>query len=112
LLSASINPPIDYLKERYNLKWFSSLLEEKDWEYTGNLIMWLWGEKEKVFKEKLLNIEKYAEIEFYTDNKDDISLMNYFLAQNKKLKIYVIPYNNKKYWKDYFSKSKIKYEFV
>jgi hypothetical protein len=60
----------------------------------------------------LLNLEKYNEIEFYTDNKDDISLIDYFLIQNKKLKVYIVPYNNIDYWKNYFSNIKIEYEFI
>lgn len=112
LLSASINPPIDYLKEKYHLKWFSSQLEEQNWIYTGKLLRSLRGEKEKIFQEGLFTLESYKEVDFYTDNQDDTPLINYLNKLGKDLKVYIIPYNNKWYRKDYFNLTKIAYEFI
>jgi phosphoserine phosphatase len=112
LLSASINPPIDGLKEKYQLSGFSSLLEEKNGVYTGRTTLALRGAKEQIFEKQLFDLAPYEEIEFYTDNRDDIGLMEYLQSKGKKLKIYIIPYHNRNYRTTYFTSHPINYEFM
>lgn len=112
LLSASINPPIDLLKDNIDVSWFSSTLEEKNWIYTWKLTLDLLWKKENIFFSKKLNIDNYDEIEFFTDNQEDISIINYLNQHNKNFKINIILKNNKNYWDNYFKNKKIKYEFI
>lgn len=112
LLSSSINPPIDFLKEELWIEWFSSILEEKNGIYTWKVLQSLWWKKEEVFKNKYFDLNKYQKIEFYTDNHDDINLIKYLYKQNDNLKIYIMSYWNKKYWDDFFYINKINYEFM
>lgn len=114
LLSASINPPIDYLKSIYWIEWFSSILEVKDWFYTWRINMPLWWEKEKIFSKKIFNLDKYEKTELYTDNFDDTSLIK-FLDTNSKLTIVHIVLtsgNWKNYRNKFFNSYKIEHEFI
>lgn len=112
LLSSSINPPIDFLKNKYKINWFSSILEEKDWVYTWKTSLSLRWQKELVFKRNMVNLDDYERVSFYTDNVDDIWLINYLNEHHKNVNIYIVPYKNKKYWNKYFSINKINHEFV
>jgi len=112
LLSSSINPPIDFLKQKFWIEWFSSRLEEKNWKYTWKVSQPLWWKKEIIFEKKLFNLNKYQQINFYTDNHDDTNLIKYLYRQNKNLKIYIRLYWNKKYWDKFFTINKINYEFM
>ena len=97
MLSASINPPIDFLKEKFWIEGFSSILQEKNWKYTWKVLQPLWWNKEKIFMENNLNLENYNKIDFYTDNHDDINLIKYLYKKNRNLKIWIMSYWNKKY---------------
>ena len=112
LLSSSINPPIDFLKEKFWIEWFSSKLEEKDWKYTWKVLTPLWWKKETVFEKIMFDLKEYRKIDFYTDNHDDYNLIKYLNQQNNNLKIYIKSYWNKKYWIRFFSNNRINYEFV
>ncbi len=112
LLSSSINPPIDFLKDKFWIEWFSSILEEKDWKYTWEVLQPLWWKKEIIFKNKLFELKKYNQIDFYTDNHDDINLIKYLSKKNRNLKIFIMSYRDKKYWNNYFTSNKISYEFM
>jgi len=112
LLSASINPPIDFLKKDLNINGFSSVLWINNWKYNWKLDFDLLGKKENIFKEKLIEINLYDEIHFFTDNTEDISIINYFIKNNKKIYAHIVIYNNKYYWKKYFKNNNIKHEFI
>lgn len=112
LLSSSINPPIDFLKKKLWIEWFSSTLEEKDGKYTWKILQPLWWKKEIVFEKQLFNLKDYREINYYTDNHNDTNLIKYLKEKNNNLKIYIKSYWNKKYWDNFFSNNKIKYEYL
>lgn len=112
LLSASINQPIDFLKSKFWIEWFSSVLEEKNGIYTWNVEEPLRWNKESIFEKWYLKLSNYSWITFYTDNLDDIWLIRYLNNHNKNVNICIVPYRNKKYWNNYFINNKYKYEFV
>ena len=112
LLSASINQPIDYLKNKFWIEWFSSILEEKAWIYTWKVIQSLRWNKESIFIEWKFSLNNYDSICFYTDNLDDVWLINYLNNHHKDINICIIPYKNKKYWKRFFNSNNINYEFL
>lgn len=111
LLSAAINPPIDFLKKKLNIEWFSSKLEERQWIYNWNFEISLWWKKELIFQKWIFIINWYKSITLYTDNKDDINLMLYLKKQCSNFKSIIIPYQNKDYWENILSKNNINYEF-
>lgn len=94
LVSASIDPVINAIARKYNVKWYSSKLEYINNVSTGRLASDLKGNKESV-------IEKYDTrlSVFYTDNIDDIpcaKLMKklYFIVKKtKKLTLINFPDN-------------------
>lgn len=112
LLSSSINQPIDYLKYKFGIDWFSSKLEEKNWKYTWKILLPLWWRKETIFEKNYFSLIWYKEINYYTDNHDDINLIKYFNRKNNNLKIYIRSYWNKKYWNNFFSINWIKHEYL
>lgn len=111
LLSSSINPPIDFLKEKFWIEWFSSTLEEKDGKYTWRVLQSLWWKKELLFKEWKINLDKYKKIELYTDNLDDVWLIK-FLNAYWDFFVYIIIHHNRKYWNKFFSINNINHEFI
>lgn len=111
-LSSSINPPIDFLQSKFWVDWFSSKLEEKDWKYTWKVLQPLWWKKQTVFEEWRIDLEKYEKIKFYTDNTNDSWLIKYLNENYGDVKFYIVPYQNKKYWNNFFSTNKINYEFI
>ena len=112
LLSSSINPPIDFLKNKLCIEWFSSILEEKDWKYTWEVLQPLRWKKEIIFENKMFELKKYDQIDLYTDNHDDVNLIKYFSKQTDNLKIYIMSHWDKKYWNNFFIFNKISYEFM
>lgn len=112
LLSASINQPIDYLKNKFQLEWYSSILEEKNGLYTWRVIQSLWWNKESIFEKWKINLNKYSQIDFYTDNWNDVWLIKYLGNHHSCVFIHIIPYKNKRYWNKFFSINKINYEFM
>lgn len=111
-LSSSINPPIDFLQDKFWISSFSSKLEEKDWKYTWKILKPLWWKKEIIFDEWMIDLKEYGKIDFYTDNINDSWLIKYLNIHHKQFKVYIVPYDNKKYWNKYFSNNNINYEFV
>lgn len=111
-LSSSINPPIDFLQDKFWVEWFSSILEEKNWIYTWKVLQPLWWKKEIIFEEWKINLNEYEKIEFYTDNMDDSWLIKYLDKYHNNVNIFIVPYKNKKHWNKFFSNNKIKYEFM
>ena len=112
LLSASINQPIDYLKDKFQIEWFSSILEEKDGFYTWRVQQSLWWNKEQIFKKWKVNLNNYWSVDLYTDNIDDCWLIKYLNDHCKCVIIHIIPYKNKRYWNKFFTVNKINYEFM
>ncbi len=83
LVSASINPPIDMLWSYLRVDYFSSELEEKDWIYTWKIKEdYLWN-KESLFLSKKLDISKYDNVSFYTDNLSDIWFITFIQKLSK-----------------------------
>ncbi len=115
LLSASINPPINLLANKYKINAFSSLLEQHNNVYTWDLLLDLLGKKEIIFEKWMIDLEQYTTIELYTDNKDDINLINFLYDTRKKVSVKIIPYNNLNYWQEslsIFNSSNFNYEFM
>lgn len=112
LLSASINQPIDFLKNKFWVEWFSSVLEEKNGIYTWNVTESLRWKKESIFERWYFKIDEYQWIIFYTDNLDDVWLIKYLNDHNKDVHICIVPYKNKKYRNNFFTINKYKYEYV
>jgi len=112
LLSAAVNPPIDFLKKKLNLEWYSSKLVEKKWIYNWKFQISLRWKKELIFQKWIFKINWYESIRLYTDNKDDINLMLYLKNQCTNFKSMIIPYKNKDYWEKILPKNDINYEFI
>jgi len=115
LVSASINPPIEILWNNLWLNYFSSQLEEKKWIYTWKMDEDLLWKKEKLIETKLLNVEKYDYVVFYTDDFTDIWFIKIIQEKSKNSKFYLII--RKKSWKKrrvklLLSNSIENYEFV
>ena len=111
-LSSSINPPIDFLQNKFWVDWFSSKLEEKNWKYTWKVLQPLWWRKQTIFEEWKIDLNVYEEIEFYTDNINDSWLIKYLCNRHSNVNIFIIPYKNKKYWNKFFRTNKICHEFM
>lgn len=112
LLSAAINPPVDFLKNKFNINWFSSILEEKDWIYTWKIINPLRWKKETIFRNRKLDIGSYKYVDLITDNIDDINLIEYLNKGTKNFKAYIKPYKNNSFRIKYFNSNHINYEFI
>ncbi len=112
LLSASINQPIEILANKFKFDYFCSKLEVKNWIYTWKYIFDLLWKKEIIFEQKFFNILWFDKIIFYTDNMEDISLINYFLKKNKSLELYIVKLKNEDYWNQKLKNKKLKYEFI
>ncbi len=90
LVSASINPPIDMLWNYLWVDYFSSELEEKDWIYTWKVKKDLLWNKEILFLSKKLDISKYDNVSFYTDNLSDIWFITFIQKLSKNSNFYLI----------------------
>ena len=90
LVSASINPPIDMLWSYLWVDYFSSILEEKWWVYTWRVINDLLWNKESLFLSKKLDISKYDNVLFYTDNLTDIWFITFIQKLSKNSNFYLI----------------------
>jgi len=112
LLSASIPQPIEILSKYFNIINYSSELEVRKWHYTWRFKNDLLWKKEFIFLENKFDLKKYNKIIFYTDNREDISLINYLLEKKKKINLYIIPYKNKEYRLNFLEDKNIKYEFI
>lgn len=115
LVSASINPPIDMLWNYLWVEYFSSELEEKKWIYTWKVKKDLLWNKETLLISKKLDISKYDNVSFYTDNLSDIWLIMFIQKFSKNSKFYLIIKSEKKRnkWLKLLHSNKIKnYEFI
>lgn len=91
LVSASINPPIDMLSNYLWIEHYSSILEEnKEWKYTWKIKNDLLWNKESLLKTKKLNLKKYNNVVFYTDNLSDIWFIKAIQRLAKSYKFYLI----------------------
>ena len=115
LVSASIDPPIQILAEFLSVPYYASKLEQKNniltWSFTEDLQ----GRKESIFKENKINLNNYKEISFYTDNKEDISLISYLYKTKKlsKVNIILLSENDRSYRDHYFTSLKFtNYEYL
>lgn len=111
-LSAAINPPIDFLKKKFWIDGFSSVLEEKSWIFTWKFVRNLWWQKESIFINNEIPLKTYEHIELYTDNIDDCNLILYLNKETKYLKVNIIPYKNIKYRRKFLNSFNINYEFI
>jgi phosphoserine phosphatase len=112
LLSASINPPVEELSKFLNIKCYSSILDIKEWIYTWKLSLDLLWKKESIFKDFIKLKKNYTLIELYTDNEEDISLIDFLRSKEINLKIKIVVNNNKHYWDSYFSNKDLNYEYI
>ena len=111
LLSAAINPPIDYLSKEIWIESYSSKLKESKWFYTWDIVP-LWWKKEKVFRDDCIKLSKYSNVELYTDNKDDINLMKFLNENNSLFYVHILPYKNTKYREKVLELYNIKHEIM
>ena len=115
LVSASINPPIDMLWKYLWVEYFSSKLEEKKWIYTWKVEKDLLWNKESLLVLKKLDISKYDNVSFYTDNLSDIWFITFIQKLSKNSKFYLIIKSEKiknKWLKLLYSSSIKNYEFI
>ncbi len=115
LLSASINPPIQILWEYLWIETYSSILNLKNWIYTWKVKYDLLGNKQEILEKKDINIKNFSETIFYTDNLEDIWLIQYIKNHVKKYKIYIKindKKNHKKRQKILLNNNILNYEFI
>ncbi len=92
LLSASLDPVVKAIASELNIRrYFCSLLEEKDRQYSGNYYEDIRGCKKEIF---LNEIGECVEFVFVTDNKEDLPLLEY-----STLPYIVVRKKYKKFWK-------------
>ncbi len=111
LLSASINPPIDYLSEKLWIRSYSSKLEEEKWIYTWKVSPLRW-KKERIFINNHIKLSEFSTIELYTDNIDDVWLIKYLKRNSLWLYVHILPYENKRYWEKFFKLYDIKHDMM
>ena len=111
-LSASINQPIDFLKNKFWLEWFSSVLETRNGIYTWKTNISLRWNKEYVFQSWLFNLWDFDNTIYYTDNIDDVWVIKYLNDNSKIFTVNIIPYSNKIFWENFFSTNEIRHEFT
>lgn len=115
LVSASINPPIEMLWNYLRVEYFSSELEEKKWIYTWRVKKDLLWNKESLLVLKKLDISKYDNVSFYTDNLSDIWFITFIQKLSKNSDFYLIIKSKKienKWLKLLYSNNIKNYEFI
>lgn len=94
LVSASIDPIINMLSERFNLECYSSQLAYKQDKFTGDFYYDLKGDKQAIIKNKDNNCA------FYSDNLDDLPCAHfvddyiYVIKKGKKIRDDLITSDN------------------
>ena len=115
LVSASIDPPIQILAEFLSVPYYASKLEQKNNILTWSVTEDLQGRKESIFKDNRINLNDYKKISFYTDNKEDISLISYLHKTKKleKVNIILLSQDDRLYREHYFTSLKFtNYEYL
>ncbi len=96
LISASINPPIDMIGNYLWVDYFSTVLEEdKKWMYTWKFVEDLLWNKESLLENNMLNIKRFDDVAFYTDNLSDINFIKKIQTLSKNAKFYLIVKSDK-----------------
>jgi phosphoserine phosphatase len=87
LISASIDLPIKNIAKFLGIdSYFSSQLNYNENICTGRLRIDLFGNKQKVIFQKLIDLKKYKKSSVYSDNLEDVKFINYFDSANIILK--------------------------
>lgn len=115
LLSASIWEPIEILTKHYKIQSFTSQLSIKNNRYIWSMDRDLLWKKESIFKSDKIDLSDFYAVDIYTDNLEDVSIINYLKTKEKLDKVSIVINNkeNQSYWEKYFISNWIKnYEFI